>query len=293
MESLIRYRGKAITEEDVEFIRRLIAQNPQDSRCALSRKLCLAWDWRQQNGALRDMVCRGLLLALDREGYIQLPVRKQSPVNPLAQRKKPACVTIEKHPLSVPLSEIIPLDIRQVRRTAQEKLFNSLIEQYHYLGYCQPVGEHLKYLVFAKERPIACVAFSSAPRHIGCRDRFIGWSKELRGQNLHLIAYQIRFLILPWVRVSHLASHLLGQMARVLASDWQRFYHHPVYFLETFVDRERFKGTCYKAANWLYLGETTGRGKDDQSHKPNRSIKAVFGYPLCWDFRARLCEDRR
>jgi len=292
MEVLIRYRGKAITEEDVEFIRRLIAQNPQDSRFALSKKLCLAWDWRQQNGALRDMVCRGLLLLLDRGGYIQLPLRKQSPANPLAQRKKPACVTIEKDPLSVALCEIRPLEIRQVRRTAQEKLFNSLIEQYHYLGYCQPVGEHLKYLIFAEQRPIACVAFSSAPRHIGCRDRFIGWSKEQRRRNLHLIAYQMRFLILPWVRVSQLASHLLGQMARVLASDWQRFYRHPIYFLETFVDRERFEGTCYKAANWLYLGQTTGRGKDDQSHKPNRSPKAVFGYPLCRDFRAKLCEDR-
>ena len=289
---LIRYRGKAISEEDVEFIRRLIAENPQDSRFALSKKLCLAWDWRQQNGALRDMVCRGLLLLLDRGGYIQLPLRKHSPANPLAQRKKPACVTIEKDPLSVALCEIRPLEIRQVRRTAQEKLFNSLIEQHHYLGYCQPVGEHLKYLIFAGQRPIACVAFSSAPRHIGCRDRFIGWSKEQRRRNLHLIAYQMRFLILPWVRVSQLASHLLGQMARVLASDWQRFYHHPIYFLETFVDRERFEGTCYKAANWLYLGQTTGRGKDDQSHKPNRSPKAVFGYPLCRDFRAKLCEDR-
>jgi hypothetical protein len=292
MEALIRYRGKAVTEEDVEFIRRLIAENPQESRFALSKKLCLAWDWRQQNGALRDMVCRGLLLLLDRGGYIQLPLRKQSPANPLAQRKKPACVTIEKDPLSVGLCEIRPLEIRQVRRTAQEKLFNSLIEQYHYLGYCQPVGEHLKYLIFAGQRPIACVAFSSAPRHIGCRDRFIGWSKEQRRRNLHLIAYQMRFLILPWVRVSQLASHLLGQMARVLASDWQRFYRHPIYFLETFVDRERFEGTCYKAANWLYLGQTTGRGKDDQSHKPNRSPKAVFGYPLCRDFRAKLCEDR-
>jgi hypothetical protein len=292
MEALIRYRGKAVTEEDVEFIRRLIAENPQESRFALSKKLCLAWDWRQQNGALRDMVCRGLLLLLDRGGYIQLPLRKQSPANPLAQRKKPACVTIEKDPLSVGLCEIRPLEIRQVRRTAQEKLFNSLIEQYHYLGYCQPVGEHLKYLIFAGQRPIACVAFSSAPRHIGCRDRFIGWSKEQRRRNLHLIAYQMRFLILPWVRVSQLASHLLGQMARVLASDWQGFYRHPIYFLETFVDRERFEGTCYKAANWLYLGQTTGRGKDDQSHKPNRSPKAVFGYPLCRDFRAKLCEDR-
>lgn len=127
-------------------------------------------------------------------------------------------------------------------------------------------------------------------RRLGCRDRFIGWPARVRRQNLHLIAYQSRFLILPWVQVPHLASHLLGRMARVLPKDWQRVYHHPVYFLETFVDLERFKGTCYRAANWIYLGKTTGRGKDDQTHKPNRSIKAVWGYPLTKDFREHLCK---
>ena len=169
---------------------------------------------------------------------------------------------------------------------------NSLIDQYHYLGYVHPVGEHLKYLVLFQEHPVACLVFSSAPRHIGCRDRFIGWSPQVRRQNLHLLAYQSRFLILPWVRVPHLASHLLGRLAKVLAADWQRLYQHPVYFLETFVDLERFRGTCYKAANWLYLGRTTGRGKDDQTGRPNRSLKAVFGYPLCRDFRRRLCEAK-
>jgi hypothetical protein len=179
-----------------------------------------------------------------------------------------------------------------VRRTALEKLCDSLIEQYHYLGYCQPVGENLKYLVFAQQRPVACMIYSSAPRHIGCRDRFIGWPATVRRQNIHLIAYQSRFLILPWVQVPHLASHLLGRIAKRLSTDWQRLYRHPVYFQETFVDLERFKGTCYKATNWFYLGKTTGRGKNDQTKKPNRSIKAVWGYPLCRDFRARLCEVR-
>jgi len=179
-----------------------------------------------------------------------------------------------------------------VRRTPLETLCNSLIHQYHYLGYVQPVGEHLKYLVSFQNRPVACLIFSSAPRHIGCRDRFIGWTPPVRRQKLHLLAYQSRFLILPWVRVSHLASHLLGRLSKVLAEDWQRLYQHPVYFLETFVDLERFRGTCYQAANWIYLGQTTGRGKDDQTHLPNRSRKAVFGYPLCRDFRRRLCEEK-
>jgi hypothetical protein len=151
------------------------------------------------------------------------------------------------------------------------------------------VGEHLKYLVLAGGRPIACLAFSSAPRHLGSRDRFIGWSAEARRRNIRLIAYNTRFLVMPWVVVPHLASHLLGRIARALSGDWQRLYGHPIYFLETFVDRERFRGTCYRAANWIYLGETTGRGKDAPTKKPNRPIKEVLGYPLSRDFRQQLC----
>ena len=292
MEALLTYRGKKITQEDVLFIRGLIARNPEDSRWRLSQKLCEALNWRQANGALRDMVCRGLMLTLERAGYLELPPRRQTPFNPLVHREKPSPVLIDQEPIEGPLLSILPLEIQQVRRTPLERLCNSLIEQYHYLRYCQPVGEHLKYLVFAGQRPIVCLIYSSAPRHIGCRDRFIGWPVQVRRQNLHLMAYQSRFLILPWVKVSYLASHLLGQMAKRLSTDWQALYQHPVYFQETFVDLEKFKGTCYKAANWLCLGKTTGRGKNDHTYKPNRSIKAVWGYPLCRDFRARLCEAR-
>jgi hypothetical protein len=292
MDVLLTYRGKEIRQEDVAFIRELIAQNPGVSRWSLSQRLCRAWNWRQTNGALRDMVCRGLMLALERAGYIELPAKKRSPLNPLVSREKPALLTIDSDSIEGTLGSILPLEIRQVRRTALEKLCNSLIEQYHYLNYSQPVGEHLKYLVFAHQRPIACIIYSSAPRHIGCRDRFIGWPAAVRRRNLHLIAYQTRFLILPWVRVPHLASHLLGRMVKRLSTDWQQLYHHPVYYQETFVDLERFKGTCYKASNWIFLGKTTGRGKNDHTNKPNRSIKAVWGYPLRTDFRARLCEAR-
>ena len=288
MDEILTYRGKTLTRQDVSFIRTLIEENPGDSRWSLSRKLCLQWDWRQPNGALRDMVCRGLMLELYRAGHIQLPAKKQNPSNPLAQRKKPPKANIDQAPLEGPLSRILPLTIRQVRRTTSERLFNSLIEQYHYLGYCQPVGEHLKYLIFAVGRPVACITFSSAPRHIGCRDRFIGWRAGVRQQNLHLMAYNSRFLILPWIRVPHLASHILGRIARLLPKDWKQIYNHPIYFLETFVDTERFRGTCYKAANWIYLGKTTGRGKDDQTHKPNRSIKAVWGYTLSKNFRSLM-----
>jgi hypothetical protein len=288
MDLKVKYQGKIATADDVEFIKKLIAENPGDSRRAISKKLCQAWNWVQPNGALRDMVCRGFLLRLESAGYIKLPSRKFTPDNPLANRKRPPKADIDQRPLCAKLSNIQPLEIRQVRRTSFEKLFNSLVAQHHYLGYCHPVGEHLKYIVFSEGRPIACLAWSSAPRHIGCRDEFIGWSADIRKKNLHFIAYNNRFLVLPWVQVPHLASHLLGRMAKVVPVDWERVYNHRVYFLETFVDTERFKGTCYKAANWIYLGDTTGRGKNDQTHKPNRSIKAVWGYSLSTDFRGVL-----
>ena len=285
-----RYRGKVVTIEDIAFINQLIGNNPGASRWALSKKLCLAWNWVQPNGVLKDMVCRGLMLELHRAGHIRLPAKKRRVANPFVNRKRPEKVTIDQTPIDAKLSEIEPLEFRQVRRTASEKLFNSLVEQYHYLKYCHPVGEQLKYIVYFQQRPIACLAWSSAPRHIGCRDRFIGWSAHSRKKHIHLMAYNTRFLILPWVYIRFCASHILGRMAKVISKDWQSIYNHPIYFLETFVDKERFAGTCYKAANWIYLGDTTGRGKNDQTKKANRSIKAVWGYPLVKHFRSLLSE---
>lgn len=293
MESAFTYRHRVITEADVDFIRQLIAQHPGASRRRLSEKLCEAWHWVQPNGRLRAMVCRGLMLALHRAGRIQLPPVHRVMPNPLAQRRKPALVSVDTTPLCAPLEQIQPLEFRQVRRTPQEVLFNSLLEQYHYLGHVQPIGEHLKFLVCAQGRPIACLAWSSAPRHLASRDRFIGWSAEARRQNLRFLAYNVRFLILPWVAVPHAASHILARMARRLSGEWQQVYGHPLYFLETFVDPRRFRGTCYRAANWIVLGSTTGRGKDDVHHRgPNRPIKQVLGYPLRLDFRRRLQEVR-
>jgi len=286
METVLRYRGREVTDKDVVFIRQLIARNSGDSRWVLSRKLCREWGWVQANGALRDMICRGMMLELARAGHIELPPVRIRIVNP---RLRPAPVEIDQRPIEGQLSGLGPLEFRQVRRTPWESLFNSLIEHYHYLGYCQPVGEHLKYLVFSGDRPVACLAWGSAPRHIGSRDRFIGWTKQQREKNLSLIACNTRFLILPWVRISCLASHILGKMVKVLPKDWERFYGHPLYYLETFVDRERFAGTCYRAANWVNVGRTTGRGKNDQTNRANRSLKDVWGYPLARDFRARLC----
>jgi len=240
------------------------------------------------------MVCRGLLLGLHRAGHIELPPARMRDFNPAARheagRWKGAAVELDTTPLAVPLHALRPLEFRLVRRTPEEPLFNSLLEQYHPLRCLQPVGEHLKYTVYALGRPIACLAWSSAPRHLGARDRFIGWSAEARRRNLRFLAYNPRFLILPWVQVKHLASHILGQMARRIADDWERIYGHPIYFLETFVDPERHRGTCYRAANWVVMGRTTGRGKNCPNKRPNRSIKEVLGYPLTPRFRELLAE---
>jgi hypothetical protein len=285
---LMRYRGRAITAAAVAFLRALIARSPAASRRQLSQQVCAAWGWVQPNGVPRDMVCRGLLLALHRAGHLALPPGRRPPPHPRARRARPRPVAVDATPLRTSLRGLGPLVFHQVRRTAAEPLVHSLLEQYHYLGYTQPVGEHLKFLVTAGGRPVACFTWSSAPRHLGPRDRFIGWSPAARRQNLRFLAYNSRYLILPWVDVPHLASHLLGAMTRRLPAEWVRVYSHPVYFVETFIDPARFRGTCYRAANWRVLGRTTGRGRADFTHRPNRSIKEVLGYPLRPDFRARL-----
>jgi len=285
MDVVLKYRGRVIRESDLAIIRALIEENPTASRRKLSRQLCEVWNWVQPNGAACDMICRGLMLALDRGGHIALPPVRQRPLNPLAVRRRPQCPQIDAAPIACGLKDIGALEIRMVRRTPQEPLVNALIEHHHYLGYTQPVGEQLKYMVFAGERPVACLTWSSAARHLGPRDRYIGWSPEERRQNIRFIAYNSRFLILPWVQVKCLASHILGRMTALVARDWQRVYGHPVYYLETFIDPQRSRGTCYRAANWIVLGLTTGRGKAATSHRPNRSLKQVLAYPLDKRFR--------
>ena len=286
-----RYRGQTITREQITFLKQFIASHPESSRWRLSRQLCEELGWKQANGALRDVVCRGLLLLLERAGEMELPpVRWQIRGQCRSERKKPAALLVDTTPVESVLGLLGRIDIWQVRRTANERLCNSLLEQYHYLGYEQPVGEHLKYLVMNSGRPLACVAWSSAPRHLGPRDRFIGWDQAARRRNIHLLAYNTRFLMLPWVRVPHLASHLLGRIAAQVSADWQRIYGHPIYLLETFVDPSRFRGSCYRAANWIVVGETTGRGKDAQTKRPNRSLKQILVRPLRRDFRSLLAQ---
>jgi hypothetical protein len=285
---MVVYRGRSVTGEQIAFIRRLIANRPELSRWKLSRELCEAWQWKQGNGALRDVVCRGLLLLLHRAGEIELPPIRRLVRNRIAERARPARVEIEEFPLRGSLGDLQPLEFVQVRRSPEEALFNSLLEQHHYLGYQRPVGEHLKYLVKARGQVIACLAWSSAPRHLKLRDCYLGWGEEARERNVHLLAYNTRFLILPWVEVPHLASHILGRMAKIVAQDWQRLYAHRLYWLETFIDTVRFRGTCYRAANWQVIGTTQGRGHRAPTLEPTRPVKQMLGLPLHRRFREVL-----
>lgn len=290
MDVVLKYRGRDVSESDIEFVRGLIRKHPAVSRRELSRKLCRAWNWVQANGTPCDMVCRGLMLTLERAGHVRLPPAKGTHANPLVVRRKPERPEIDRSEVSGRLKDLGPLEFRLVRRTGEEPLFNGLIEHHHYLGYTQPVGAHLKYMVYAFGRPMACLAWSSAVRHLGPRDRFIGWGPEERRRNIRFIAYNTRYLVLPWVRIRYLASHILGRMAAMVPRDWERIYGHRIYYLETFIDPARSPGTCYLAANWIPLGLTTGRGKDSTSHRPNRSLKQVLGYPLGKQFRRFMVE---
>ncbi len=286
---VLSYRGRLIRETDVVFLRELIAQHPALSRRRLSVKVCEAWQWWQPNGQPRDMVCRSLMLALHRAGQIELPAKRCAPRNNAVQHRRVAAgASYDTAALTGTVAGLGALTIRLVRRTADETLFAQLLRDHHYLGYSRPVGEHLKYLVLAGERPVACLAWSSAPRQLDLRDRFVGAPRAAYRHNLHQIAYNSRYLILPWVQVRHLASHLLGRIARRISADWQELYHHPLQLLESFVDIERFRGTCYRAANWRCLGRSQGRGTKVKTHHVTCSIKELWAYPLRRDFRQRL-----
>ena len=228
------------------------------------------------------------MLELHRAGHIELPAARQRPPNNAIVRAPAAVAVVDQTPIVGALRDLGALEFRLVRRTPDEPLFDWLVQEHHYLGYARPVGEHLEYLVTAGDRPIACFAWASAARRLGLRDRFIGWSPAVRQKNLHLLASNTRFLILPWVRVPHLASHLLGRMVERISADWRAVYGHPVHLLETFVDTSRFVGTCYLAANWIRLGTTTGRGTRARSYRATVPVKLALGYPLHRRFRELL-----
>jgi len=279
----------SLNTSHTEHIRKLIATNPQWRRTRLSVELCKLWGWQSPTGQYKDIACRSLLLKLERSGAIVLPPRRiECTFN--AHSTHPV-VPHQKEPINDRLTELIPLRFTIIKqKTPAYELFNCLLSQYHYLGYRGSVGENLKYLVHDSQgRPLACLLFGSAAWKTALRDALIGWTSTQRENNLKFMTNNMRFLILPWVRVPHLASHILSRISRRISADWRQKYGHPLYLLETFIDRSLFRGVCYQAANWILAGQTKGRTRNDRNHNIHAPIKDVYLYPLHRDFRRRLC----
>jgi hypothetical protein len=289
MASVQIIQGRAIGESDLDLIRGLLGTYPDWHRTRLSRELCARWDWRNAQGRPKDMAARTLLLKLERSGQIRLPARRGQPPNPQRNRRVEP-VTPPEAPMRSALRDLQPLRVSVVPPgSADARVFHGLLAHEHYLGHRNTVGENLRYLVRDRHgRPVACVLFGSAAWQCADRDAFLGWDRPTRERNLQGLTNNTRFLIPAWVQVPHLASHVLGLIARRIRADWQAKYGHPVHALETFVDRSRFNGTCYRAANWRRVGQTQGRTRNDRAHRIQAPVKDVYLYPLVNDFREAL-----
>ena len=284
-------QGRSLYPKDLELIRQLITLHPSWSRRKLSRQLCTQWDWNNAKGQMKDMACRTMLLKLEKLGHIVLPARRQIPVNRMLQKDIPQ-LPHDTTPIVCPLKEIQLLDAVNIWQTpGYDDLFSSLMKQYHYLGYRGVVGENMKYIVIDRnKRIVACILFGSSAWRVESRDTYIGWDNRTRQQKLMFTTNNMRFLILPWVRIDNLASHILGLISRRINHDWQARYGHSIFLLETFVERDRFAGTCYKAANWICVGRTKGRTRNDRHTRIKAPVKDVYLYPLHPDFQKKLCQ---
>lgn len=284
----IKIRNRIINDQVLNQILMTIDIHWAKGRSYISHILCEHWNWRQANGQLKEMACRDLLLRLERMDLIKLPPRKCSKNNRIAIVPV-SSLAIDTKPINGRVDKFNQIDIELATSTDKRKLWDSLVHEYHYLGCKHIVGSCLKYFVYLDSQLVCLLGWGSAAWKVGCRDNFIGWSSELRRIRLNSIANNIRFLILPWIKIQHLASKVLAFSARVLSVDWGKKFSEELVLLETFVDRSRFQGTCYRAANWTYLGQTKGSGKSGACYHHHGIIKSVFVYPLKSDFRGKLC----
>lgn len=283
-------QGRCIAPATVAQIRGMMVANPSWHRTRLSRELCASWDWRNDKGRLKDMACRTLLLKLERLGEIRLPAR-QRPSQNANRNRTVAEIYHDRSAIESDLSALRPLRIEPLGAADKDaSLFSFLLHRYHYLGHRNCVGENMKYMIRDQSgRLLGCMLFGSAAWKAKSRDNFIGWDRQARERNLPFLTNNTRFLILPWVRVQNLASHLLSRVCRELPVHWMEKYGHRIHLLETFVERERFRGTCYHAAGWTHVGATSGRSRNDVYATMSVPIKDVFLYPLNADFKERLC----
>lgn len=284
-------QGRSVGPAEIDEIRSLLDSYQDWTRTQISVELCTRWNLRRPDGGPSDMACRNLLLKLHRRGLICLPPARHTGRNDSRNRRIPF-IEHARTPISVPLQDLEPLSVTAVNRGSdEERLFNCLVSHYHYLGLRSTVGRNMKYLIHAYDgRPLVCVLFGSAAWRVQSRDNFIAWNDTARERNLQRITNNTRFLILPWVQVRCLASRVLSLIARRIRGDWESKYGHAVDLLETFVDTSRFRGTCYRAANWRELGVTSGRSRNSVSKRPETVPKAVFILPLHSRFRRELCQ---
>ena len=289
MSENLTIQGRPLSSQALQELRQWMGANPHWSRWRLSRELATRWDWRNAAGQLKDMAARTLLVKLQQRGLIELPARRQVPTNRMRCGAPPAIVE-PSEPVSCALADLQPLRVEEVSRQAAERAWlGGALAQFHYLGFGGAVGQNLQYLVRdGRHRPLACAVFGAAAWKCQDRERFISWSAQQRQRNLALIANNSRFLILPWVKVAHLGSWILGRVARRIAQDWQAKYGHAVVLLETFVERERFRGTVYRAANWQRVGVTAGRTRQDRHTCIQVAVKDIYVQPLCRGFRQVL-----
>jgi len=292
MERVLTILKREIGPNELALIKALIETAGDRGRTYISKQLCLLWDWRLPNGQLRDIACRDLLRRLEKQGLIQLP----PPLRPARRVGYKNTTSLPKDFVSTPLSQSLGdfsvIEIEMVRGSGQERLYNALIDSYHYLGYHQGAGEQLKYIICGDGHVLSAIGFGGAAFKSADRDQHIGWDKDARERHLVKVVNNNRFLILPWIRVPHLASHILGRISRRIRSDWQDYYKRDIVLLETFVEQLRFKGTCYKAANWQHLGQTTGRGRNDRYSKNKVPIKNIYIYPLARRYKQILQGDQ-
>jgi hypothetical protein len=282
-----------ITKIEIDQINKLISENPSWGRTRLSIELCNLWGWNHHDGRPKEISCRDMLRRLDGKKLIILPAKLSNSGTRKGIKNQVQSILHDTSEILGDIRGILPVRIEVVKeRTHQGEMFKSLIAQYHYLGFDMTIGENLKYNIYSKQGDLlACLLFGSSAWACAPRDKFIGWDTSNRRNNLNYTTNNTRFLVLPWVKVPHLASHILGHITRRISSDWQTKYGHPVYSLETFVEKERFKGTCYKAANWKCVGETKGRSRNDRYTNMSVPIKDIYLYPLCRNFREVLnCE---
>ena len=292
MDQELVIRRRVIRENDLLLIRQLIEQEGAQGRSHISNRLCEIWNWRQANGRFRQIACRDLLRRLEARGLIELPARLQAARRTGYRNRTSTPDLLPCIPLTGRLREVqTQLGIELVQDSKQLALYRGLVGAYHYLGYQQATGAQLRYITYFQDRPTACLSFGPAAWKIGPRDQFIGWSVEARAKNLPWVVNNDRFVILPWVQIKCLASFLLGRIVRQLRHDWKRVYGHDLALVETFVERERFAGCAYAAANWLCVGQTRGRGRNDRTHQEGAPIKTIWLYPLRADFRTWLSQS--